>query len=84
LEISGLVNEIEFHQHEHDTNKFNLGESPWCPLDRRLGGPQSWSGHGDEEKNSQPLIIQPIAQLCTTVANLILHSFIQYTKPGIK
>jgi len=24
-------------------------------LDRRLGGPQSESGHGDEEKNSQPL-----------------------------
>jgi hypothetical protein len=24
-------------------------------LDRRLGGPQSQSGFGDEEKNSQPL-----------------------------
>jgi len=24
-------------------------------LDRRLGGPQSQSGHGVEEKNSQPL-----------------------------
>jgi hypothetical protein len=24
------------------------------PLDRRLGGPQSHSGHGGEEKNSQP------------------------------
>jgi len=23
-------------------------------LDRRLGGPQSRSGHGGEEKNSQP------------------------------
>jgi hypothetical protein len=30
------------------------GKSPWCPLDRRLGGPQSLSGHGGEEKNSQP------------------------------
>jgi len=36
-------------------------------LDKRLSGPQSWPGHGDEEKNSQPLlglkplIIQPIA-----------------------
>jgi len=36
-------------------------------LDRRLGGPQIWSGHGGEEKNSQPLprleplIIQPLA-----------------------
>jgi len=29
-------------------------ESPWYPLDRRLGGPQSRSGHsGGEEKNSQ-------------------------------
>jgi len=37
-------------------------------LDRRLSGPQSCSGYGDEEKNSQPLqgleplIIQPVAQ----------------------
>jgi len=27
---------------------------PRYPLDRRLGGPQSRSGRGDEEKNSQP------------------------------
>jgi hypothetical protein len=30
------------------------GKSPWYPLGRRLGEPQSWSGHGVEEKNSQP------------------------------
>jgi hypothetical protein len=48
------------------------GKSPWYPLDRRLGGPQSQSGRGGEEKNSQPLlgleppIIQPVAQRCTT------------------
>jgi hypothetical protein len=48
------------------------GKSPWYPLDRRLGGPQSWSGRGGEEKNSQPLlgleslIIQPMAQHCNT------------------
>jgi hypothetical protein len=30
-------------------------KSPRYPLDRRLGGPQSLSGYGDEEKNSQPL-----------------------------
>jgi hypothetical protein len=29
-------------------------QSPWYPLDRRLGKPQSCSGRGDEEKNSQP------------------------------
>jgi hypothetical protein len=30
------------------------GKSPWYPFDRRLGGPQSRSGRGGEEKNSQP------------------------------
>jgi hypothetical protein len=28
---------------------------PWYPLNRRLGGPQSRSGRGGEEKNFQPL-----------------------------
>jgi hypothetical protein len=28
------------------------GKSTWYPLDRKLGGPQSRSGHGVEEKNS--------------------------------
>jgi hypothetical protein len=28
-------------------------KSPWYPLDRRLGRPQSRSGRGGEEKNSQ-------------------------------
>jgi hypothetical protein len=44
-------------------------KNPWYPLDRRLpGGPQSWSGRGSEEKNSQPQpeleppIIQTIIQ----------------------
>jgi hypothetical protein len=30
------------------------GKRPRYPLDRRLGGIQSRSGHGGEEKNSQP------------------------------
>jgi hypothetical protein len=30
------------------------GKSLWYPLYRRLGGPQSRSGRGGEEKNSQP------------------------------
>jgi hypothetical protein len=35
-------------------------KSPWYLLDRRLGGPQSCSGCGGEEKNSQPpLEIEP-------------------------
>jgi hypothetical protein len=47
------------------------GKSPWYPLDRRLCGPQSRSGRGGEEKNSQPLPgieppnIQPVAQRYT-------------------
>jgi hypothetical protein len=36
------------------------GKSPWYPLDRRLGGPQSRSGRGGEEKNFQlPPGIEP-------------------------
>jgi len=31
------------------------GKSPWYSLDRRQGEPQSHSGRGGEEKNSQPL-----------------------------
>jgi hypothetical protein len=30
------------------------GKSSRCPLDRRLGEPQSRSGRGGEEKSSQP------------------------------
>jgi hypothetical protein len=51
---------------------FSQGKSPQYPLDRRLGRPQSWSGHSGEVKNSwpspglKPLIMQPIVQHCTT------------------
>jgi hypothetical protein len=31
---------------------YTRGKSPWYPLDRSLGGPQSRSGRGGEEKNS--------------------------------
>jgi hypothetical protein len=54
------------------------GKSPWYPLDRRLGRPQSRSGRG-EEKNSQPLprleppIIQPVAQRYTTETSRLLQ-----------
>jgi hypothetical protein len=34
---------------------FTCRERARYPLDRRLGGPQSRSGRGGEEKNSQPL-----------------------------
>jgi hypothetical protein len=48
------------------------GNSPWYPLYKSLGGAQSRSWRGGEEKNSQPLlrleppIIQPVARRCTT------------------
>jgi hypothetical protein len=51
---------------------YTQGRSPWYPLGRRLGGPQSRSGRGGEEKNSQrlpglePPIIQSVAQRYTT------------------
>jgi hypothetical protein len=54
------------------------GKSPWYPLDRRLGGPQSRSGRGGDEKNSQtlpglePPIIQSVAQRCTTELSRLL------------
>jgi hypothetical protein len=35
--------------------RFTPGKEPYYPLDRSLGGPQSPSGRGGEEKNSQPL-----------------------------
>jgi hypothetical protein len=55
-----------------------LTSAPWNPLDRRLGGPQSRSGRGGEDKNSQPLpglelpIVQPVAQLYTTELSRLL------------
>jgi hypothetical protein len=60
MEVSGQL---------HAPAALPQGESPWYPLDRRLGGPQSRCG---EEKNSQslqgldPPVIQPVAQRCTT------------------
>jgi hypothetical protein len=48
------------------------------PLDRRLGGPQSRSGRGGEEKNSQhllghePLIMQTVTQRYTTELSQLL------------
>jgi hypothetical protein len=61
--------------------RFNPRErAPWYPLDRRLGGPQSRSGRGGEEKNSQPRresnprtpIVQPVAQRHTYWAIMAL------------
>jgi hypothetical protein len=59
---------------------------PWYPLDRKLGGPQSRSGRGGDEKNSQRLpwlehpTIQPIAQRYTTEISRLLswHQCLYY------
>jgi hypothetical protein len=59
MEVSGQL---------HGPAALPRGKSSWYQLDRRLGGLQSRSGRGGEEKNSQPLpgfeppIIQPVAQ----------------------
>jgi hypothetical protein len=53
-------------------------KSPWYPLDTRLGGPQSRSGHGGEENNYHPLpgleapIIQSVTQRYTTEMSRLL------------
>jgi hypothetical protein len=39
---------------EWSASLYPQGKSPWYPLDRRLGGPQSRSGRDGGEKNSQP------------------------------
>jgi hypothetical protein len=57
------------------------GKRPWYPLDRRPGAPQSLSGRGGEENNSQslpgvePAIIQTIAQCYTTELSRLLLFF---------
>jgi hypothetical protein len=56
------------------------GKISWYPLYRRLGRPQSRSGCGGEEKNSQallgiePLIILPVAQHYSTELSRFLYS----------
>jgi hypothetical protein len=58
------------------------GRSPWYPLYRRLGGPQSRSGRGGEEKNSQPMqglepqIIQTVAQCYTAELSRLQKEYV--------
>jgi hypothetical protein len=53
------------------------GKSPWYPLDRRLDGPQDWSGHSGKEKKSIPYPYQesnyshPAHSLSTTLTKLL-------------
>jgi hypothetical protein len=63
---------MEVNGQLHDPAALPQGKSPSYPLDKRLGGPQSRSGHGGEEKNSHPIkgleppIIQLVAHRYTT------------------
>jgi hypothetical protein len=41
-----------------------LGNSPWYPLERRLGGPQSWSGQLAEKKILHPTGTQTLTPWC--------------------
>jgi hypothetical protein len=53
--IAPLIDYMEVSGQLH-----SQGKSPWHPLDRRLGGPQSRSGRGGEGINSQsPPGIEP-------------------------
>jgi hypothetical protein len=60
--------------------------SHWYLLDRRLGGPQSRSGHGGEEKNSppppalEPPTIQPVVQRYTTELSSEIYVLIESDK----
>jgi hypothetical protein len=58
MEVSGQL---------HALAALSPGKEPMVPLDRRLGGPQSRSGRGGEEKNSQPPPDSQINFLCVSV-----------------
>jgi hypothetical protein len=68
MEVSGQL---------HTPAALPQGKSPWYPLDRRLDGPQSQSGHSVEdnifspcqESNPNHLIVQPIVSHYTVWTN---------------
>jgi len=58
------------------------GKSPRYLLDRKSGGPQSRSGHGGEEKNSQPLHgieteSSSLVAILTELSRLLLTCFLE-------
>jgi hypothetical protein len=61
---------MEVSDQLHAPAALPLGKSPRCPLDRRLGAPQSWSGHCGKEDNLDPAgyrtpAVQPVSRRCT-------------------
>jgi hypothetical protein len=52
--ILRLQHQTEVSDQLHAPAALFPGKEPWYPLDRRLGGSQSRSGRGGEEKNFQP------------------------------
>jgi hypothetical protein len=71
---------MELSDQLHAPPLYSQGKSPLYPMDRRLGGTQSLSGYGGEEKHFQPLtgmdplIIQPVVQRYTTELSQLLIS----------
>jgi hypothetical protein len=65
MEVSGQL---------HTLTNLAPGKEPLVPLDRKLGGPQSRSGHGGEERNSQsqPGLEYPNIQIAMKTLNLAL------------
>jgi hypothetical protein len=63
-------------------------KEPRYPLARKMGGPQSRSGRGGEEKNSlgglEPPIIQPVAQGYTTELCTKIFSVYPVSGPRFK
>jgi hypothetical protein len=68
---------------------YHQGKSPWHLLDRMLGGPQSRSGRGGEEKNSQPppvlhkygeSVLSLLIVSCLSKAILTVHSSLAVPK----
>jgi hypothetical protein len=76
MEVSGQL---------HASAALSQGKSPWYPLDRRLGGPQSRSGSHGEEQDSKSLVglepqnIQPVTQNYTNKLNRIPSTNETYT-----
>jgi hypothetical protein len=75
LEVSGQL---------HAPANLRWGKSPWYPLDRKFGWPQSQFGWRGENSwpywdlNSKPSVIQPIASHYTNCAILAPCYFQQY------